>query len=171
MKGYRGGAVWFLILLALASQTGFGLDIISIDPPFISEDSGENRATVKLLFDEAASQASGLYSDYFTVSVENTGARPDYTLAVIAVFSAEQSTVSLTLKNTRDGSEITSSIFGPITPARVDHVTDLIFYLWSGFHGFFQDTMQEPPLLVEELPADIIGKSAVSYTHLRAHET
>lgn len=93
-----------------------------------------------------------------------------YTVKLSAFFNGPQSTMTLTMapasrpegsKAGEDGqpAELSSTILGPITEERSDHISDLIFLLWSGFNGYFEEEMTAPPRYVEELPADIIGES------------
>ncbi len=158
-------AVLFSASLCFAEET------ILFKPPLINPDTPENRELVERIIEDALLQANSFYANYFTVAAgmlrgdaDRTAdglseTAPDYEAALVANFAGEQSSLSVTMTGTADGTEVSSTALGPITPARSDHLSDLLFYLYTGFHGYLEDGMKDPPAFVEEIPADVIGKS------------
>ncbi len=176
-----------VILLTVAFPfTGAAIDRITISSPYVDPAAAENGRFIDKLLREAVVQANGFYSDSFSVrydgghgaalggditldeTTEVTNAV--YTVKLSAFFNGPQSTMTLTMapasrpggsKAGEDGqpAELSSTILGPITEERSNHISDLLFLLWSGFNGYFEEEMTAPPRYVEELPADIIGES------------
>jgi hypothetical protein len=165
-----------IFLLAIAAvifsaALSFAEETILFKPPLINPDTPENRELVEHIVEDALLQANSFYANYFSV-VDGTGGgdagrtadgpsdtSPDYEAALLVNFAGEQSSLSVTMTRTSDGAEVSSTALGPITSARSDHLSDLIFYLYTGFHGYLEEGMKESPAFVEEIPADVIGGS------------
>ncbi len=147
----------------LSAAFCFAEEKIIFKEPLVNPDTPENRELVERIIEDALLQVGSFYEDYFTVTAGmaegDRDRSPDYEAGLAANFAGEQSSLSLTMTRTADGAEVSSTALGPITAARSDHLSDLIFYLYTGFHGYLEEVMKEPPHYVEEIPADVIGQS------------
>jgi len=133
---------------------------VSVLKPEVYPDSPENRALIGRVIQWSVIRSNDLYAQHITVDNNQRGRQADYSVAVMASFSGDDSVLSARMIRNRDGSEAEAvPVLGPITPQSAIHLTNSVFYQWSSFHDYLRGRLEAAPVYVEEIPLDLISQS------------
>lgn len=165
-EGRRKSAFWvcFLLLLALTGSGAAwaGVESIAVGKLAVYPDTAEKRALAESLVRKAALLAERTYGQFIHVSYGTSGERAQYLLELNAVFQDAGEALSVTLRPVSGGAaEQSFTITGKLRPEQASYLANVIFFLWSAFHGYLAEGMGEPAELVDEISAEAVARSAL----------
>jgi tetratricopeptide (TPR) repeat protein len=153
----------FIFLIGVCSL--FGLDSITLEPPYIDSDS-ETAMELERILSRSALLANKLYPNYFRVSSDPVKGE-GYSVSIVAVGTGEETTVSMTMLKPGSEEEISMAVLGPLSEGRIPHFANLFFYMWSSFHDYLLSQLQPPPVLIEEFSTDAIAQTVSTGTPMQ----
>lgn len=144
----------------------FAVDLILINEPMVYPDTPAARKILDAAFMRAAAEASELFADVLTVMYaralrapgDRSGARPTYTIDVVASESDDNRVLVLTMKRVRDGHATQpANYLGPWGEHLARDIAHSIRYVYQSFSGFDALPLAEPPEYLDEFTGRMIS--------------
>ncbi len=133
-------------------------DRISISRVLTDVQTADAAASAAAVMDQVAALASRLFEPSLSVTTAGRSDGDAYALSVYVASKPDAPMVSLTLASASDESRSAAyTYFGAITPEATTVLARGVYLLWANLAGTLDKGMTEPPVVVEELPTDLIG--------------
>ncbi len=154
--------VALLIAALLLPSALFAVDQIVLNKPIMYPEDKQTLEQVEAIARRAAAVANRLYGEYIDVYVSGDAARNEYSLDIMPISTPPYSALTVTLKRTRDQSTANpEALYGRLDGAMANVLAAVIFFQWSSFQGYLAEMYQDPPILVDELPSDAVGRAVL----------
>jgi hypothetical protein len=148
-------ALLFSVIVACLAS---GADRVAVERILTDPQTPAAASAASTLMEQVAALASRLFGPAISVTTAAPSTGDAYTLSVYQTTKADAPMVSLTLTSTADtGRSLAYSYFGPVTPDVPTVLARALYLLWANLDGKLDANMTDPPVVVEELPTDLLG--------------
>lgn len=153
----------FGLLLAAAPQVlPAAPEGIHVQPPLLAQATPAEETAFRRAMADGASLTMKLYGDRIAVLPQGHE-QATYELKTVAVLNGADSVIVLNLRRVADGQEKGPvNIMGEVRLDTAEYVAQGLFTLWSAFHGYLEDGMEDPPSLLDELPMETLAQSLLA---------
>lgn len=156
-------AFLFALLLTLASPGMVaGVDRIAVTRILTDDQAPAAAAAAGALMEQVAALANRLFGQSISVDAAvaspEAAARVAYGVSVSVVSTTDSPVISLTLSATaKEDRSAGYTLFGQTTPESPTILARGLSLLWANLSGNLDRNMTDPPVVVEELPTELVG--------------